>query len=160
MFNGRKVRYLVVGGHAVMKYTEPRYTKDLDVWIDASPANASAVYEALIEFGAPLSGITPRDFATPGLIYQMGRPPARVDVLTSIEGVRFAEAWPNRVAADFDGTAAHPLSRADLITNKRAVGRPQDLIDVDNMLESERLTPNARDSDAPKKKRGPKRRSK
>src|SRR4051794_29299973 len=95
LFNERDVRYLVVGGYAVMKYTEPRFTKDLDVWVEASVENARAVFAALREFGAPLSGIAPEDFAAEGCIYQMGRPPARVDVLTSIDGVRFADAWPN-----------------------------------------------------------------
>lgn len=75
-FNARKVRYLLVGGYAVMKYTEPRYTKDLDLWIDRRPRNARAVFEALREFGAPLVGLSPDDFAQPGVVYQMGRPPA------------------------------------------------------------------------------------
>src|SRR5439155_4083201 len=93
LLNEFEVRYLVVGGYAVMKYTEPRYTKDLDVWVEASPENARAVFAALRKFGAPLANITAVDFAKEGCIYQMGRPPARVDVLTSIEGVRFADAW-------------------------------------------------------------------
>ena len=102
---------MVVGGHAVMKYTEPRYTKDLDVWVDADPENARAVFDSLREFGAPLTNVSASDFAREGSIYQMGRPPARVDVLTSIEGVPFADAWRNRVATDFDGTPAHLISR-------------------------------------------------
>jgi hypothetical protein len=138
IFNEHDVRYLVVGGYAVMKYTEPRYTKDLDVWVEASPENARAVFAALREFGAPLANIAAEDFAQEGCIYQMGRPPARVDVLTSIEGVRFADSWPNRVTSDFGGIPAHVISRQDLLTNKRAVGRPQDLVDVHGLLEAER----------------------
>jgi hypothetical protein len=77
LFNGAKVRYLVIGGHAVMKYTEPRYTKDLDLWIEATPKNARAVFRALRDFGAPLANLTEGDFAREGTFYQMGRPPAR-----------------------------------------------------------------------------------
>jgi hypothetical protein len=139
IFNEHKVRYLVVGGYAVIKYTEPRYTKELDVWVDASLKNARGVFAALREFGAPLTNITTADFAKEGSIYQIGRPPARVDVLTSIEGVRFADAWPNRMASDFDGTPAPVISRQDLLTNKRTVGRPQDLVDVSNLLEAENV---------------------
>lgn len=135
LFNARSVRYLIVGGYAVMKYTEPRYTKDLDIWIECSSVNALAVFEALREFGAPLRDIRHEDFAVEGVIYQMGRPPVRVDVLTSLEGVRFDEAWSSRVVSDLGGVAAQIISREDLITNKRAVGRPQDLLDV-ALLES------------------------
>jgi hypothetical protein len=116
VFNEHKVRYLVVGGYAVIKYTEPRYTKDPDVWVEASPKHARAVFAALREFEAPLTNITPADFAKEGSIYQMGRPPARVDVLTSIKGVQFDEAWPNRVASNFDGIPAPVNSRHDLLT--------------------------------------------
>lgn len=133
-FNDAKVRYMVVGGYAVIKYTEPRYTKDLDLWIEASPKNARAVFKALKDFGAPLENLTEADFSTEGSFYQMGRPPARVDILMSIEGVRFAAAWRNRVPSDFDGVPAPVIARNDLIANKRAVGRPQDLMDVTNLL--------------------------
>jgi hypothetical protein len=128
-----------VGGYAIMKYTEPRYTKDLDVWVEASQENARAVFAALREFGAPLSGLSASDFAREGSIYQMGRPPARVDVLTSIDGVRFADAWPRRVVSDFDGMTVQVMSRQDLLVNKRAVGRHQDLADVERLLEAERI---------------------
>jgi hypothetical protein len=122
-----------------MKYTEPRYTKDLDLWIEARPRNARAVFQALKEFGAPLANLTEADFSREGHFYQMGRPPARVDIVMSIEAVRFAEAWRARVTTDFDGVPAYVISLKHLIANKRAVGRPQDLIDVTNLLESERL---------------------
>jgi hypothetical protein len=136
-FNALEVRYLVVGGYAVMKYTEPRFTKDLDLWIEASPKNARAVFKALREFGAPMANLTEADFANEGSCYQMGRPPTRVDILMSIEGVRFADAWRNRVKTDVDGVSVHVISRNHLITNKRALGRPQDLIDVENLVKSE-----------------------
>jgi hypothetical protein len=157
IFNEHEVRYLVVGGYAVIKYTEPRYTKHLDVWVEATPKNAQAVVAALREFGAPLSNITAADFAREGAIYQMGRPPARVDVLTSIRGVRFADAWPRRVATDFGGVPAQVLSRQDLLANKRALGRPQDLVDVSNLLEAERALEEP-EGEAGKPKRGRSRR--
>jgi hypothetical protein len=97
LFNDYKVRYLVVGGHAVMKYTEPRYTKDPDIWIEASAKNARAVFRALREFGAPLANLTEGDFADEGTFYQIGRPPARIDILMSVAGLRFAGAWRRRV---------------------------------------------------------------
>ena len=136
LFNEHEVRYLVVGAYAVMKHTEPRFTKDLDVWTEATPENARAVFEALREFGAPLSGITAEDFALEGLVYQMGQPPLRIDVLTSIDSVKFADAWPERVDSDFGGVPAPILSRRHLIANKRAVGRPQDLVDLGHLLDS------------------------
>lgn len=138
LLNARSVRYLVVGGYAVMKYTEPRYTKDLDLWIEAEPANAAAVFAALREFGAPLANLSPDDFAAEGLIYQMGRPPARVDVLTALAGLRFVDAWTGRGIADFDGVPAFLISRRDLLTNKMAVGRLQDQLDVQNLLNAEK----------------------
>jgi hypothetical protein len=153
ILNAHNVRYLVVGGYAVMKYTEPRYTKDLDVWVDASPENARAVFESLRQFGAPLTNLSASDFAHEGCIYQMGRPPARVDVLTSIEGVRFADAWRNRVATDFDGAPTHLISRHDLLVNKRALGRPQDLLDANNLVESQRALETPQREPKPKKGR-------
>jgi len=136
-----------------MKHTEPRYTKDLDIWIEATPKNARAVFRALGRFGAPRANLTEADFAKEGFFYQMGRPPSRVDILMSIEGVRFTDAWPNRVNSDFDGVPGHVISRTDLITNKRAVARPQDLADVDSLVESERIAKKLRrESDAKHKK--------
>jgi hypothetical protein len=139
ILNDYKVHYLVIGGYAVMAYTEPRYTKDLDIWIEASPNNARAVFRALERFGAPLVNLTEADFTAEGFFYQMGRPPSRIDVLMSIEGVRFADAWPNRVNIDFDGVIGHVISRKHLIANKRAVGRPQDLADLESLAETQRI---------------------
>lgn len=150
ILNAHRVRYLVVGGYAVMKYTEPRYTKDLDIWVDTTSGNARAVFEALREFGAPLTNLSAADFAQKGSVYQMGRPPARVDVLTSIEGVRFTDAWRNRVATDFGGVPAHLISCQHLLTNKRALGRPQDLLDVDSLTQAVRATEELRPEPEPK----------
>lgn len=137
IFSDKAVNYLVVGGHAVMLYTEPRYTKDLDIWIEATPDNADRVFRALAEFGAPLSGLSPADFARQGFVYQIGLPPARVDILMSLDGLTFAEAWPNRVQAPLGNQPAWFIGRADLARNKRASGRHIDLHDAESLESSE-----------------------
>ncbi len=132
IFNAHEVRYLVVGAFAVMKYSEPRYTKDLDVWVEASDANARRVYAALAEFGAPLSEVSVADFASEGF-FQMGQPPVRIDIMMSVDGVVFADAWPNRQSGDFDGIPAVFIGRDDLLIAKAAAARPQDIIDIQSM---------------------------
>ncbi|MBV6395298.1 MAG: hypothetical protein HFACDABA_00873 [Anaerolineales bacterium] len=131
IFNDRNVRYLVIGGYAVVQYAEPRFTKDLDVLISTDTKNADAVYHALKEFGAPLAGLTPKDFSEEGFFFQMGVPPVRVDVLMGIPGIKFDECWDRRMEVDFDGLNVIFISKQDLILSKRAAGRPQDLIDAD-----------------------------
>ena len=137
LFNAGRVRYLVIGGFAVIQYAEPRFTADLDLWVGTDPGNAGAVYGALREFGAPLSGLTAGDFAEEGYFYQIGVPPVRVDVLMGIPGIGFEEAWARRVEIDFDGLPVPFISREDLITAKRASGRPQDMIDVQSLLRTD-----------------------
>jgi len=132
-FNARKVRYLIVGGYAVSLYVQPRSTQDLDVWVASDPTNAEAVYAALHEFGAPLQGLTAADFTQKGKFFRMGRVPFAVDILSEISGLDFEPAWANRVQAVVDeqtGMQAFFISPADLITNKLASGRPQDLADA------------------------------
>jgi hypothetical protein len=131
LFNDHSVRYLVIGGYAFIQYAEPRYTKDLDLWISTDSDNAQAVYRALKEFGAPLVGLSEGDFAEEGFFYQMGVPPVRVDILMGIPGLTFENAWERRVEVDFDGLSVFFVSKSDLLTAKRASGRPQDLLDVD-----------------------------
>jgi hypothetical protein len=125
-----KVRYLVVGGYAVMRYTEPRFTKDLDIWISTDKENSTAVYAALKEFGAPLKDLTAADFAKEGYFYQMGNPPFRLDVMMSIPGVTFEAAWKKREKVHMEGFIIPFISRVDLIKSKEASGRDQDLIDA------------------------------
>ena len=129
-FNEHGVKYLIVGAYAVMKYTEPRYTKDLDIWIEASDENARRVYSSLREFGAPMGDLTEEDFAGEGF-FQMGRPPVRIDILMSLDGVNFSDAWPQRKEGDFDGIPANFIGVDDLIANKSVTARPQDLIDLE-----------------------------
>lgn len=131
LFNDNNVKYLVIGGYAFIQYAEPRYTKELDLWISTDTANARAVFRALRDFGAPLAGMTEQDFAEEGYFYQMGVPPVRVDILMGIPGLEFETAWANRVEVDFEGLTVSFISKEDLITAKRASGRPQDLNDAD-----------------------------
>jgi hypothetical protein len=125
--------FLIVGAHAVMFYTAPRYTKDLDIWIHSTPENAERVYRALRSFGAPLSDLTAADLATAGTIFQIGVAPNRIDILTSLDAVSFEEAWQRRSASTYGGVPIAILSVQDLLTNKRAVGRKQDLLDVERL---------------------------
>lgn len=123
-------RYLVVGAHAVAYYAEPRYTKDLDIWVDASPANAPRVLAALRAFGAPLAEVTEADFHQPGVVLQIGVAPNRIDITTHLDGVAFDTAWTNRQSATFGDLPIWMIGRAELIRNKTAVARPQDLLDL------------------------------
>ena len=100
IFNAREVKYLVIGGYAVVQYAEPRFTKDLDILISTEPVNAQAVYAALREFGAPLTGLTPKDFSEEGFFFQIGVSPVRVDVLMGIPGIHFDECWNRRMEVD------------------------------------------------------------
>jgi hypothetical protein len=120
------VRYLIVGGYAVMIHTEPRYTKDRDLWVDRSGANAQELFKALAQFGAPLKGLQPADFTEPDVFYQIGMEPVRVDVMTSVTGLEFESAWERRVVVDFDGEPAGVLSRDDSLLSKKAARRPRD----------------------------------
>jgi hypothetical protein len=129
-FGAHDVRFLVVGAYAVTFHSRPRFTKDLDVWIDPEPRNAERAWRALAAFGAPLSGVKPEDFTRPEAVYQIGIAPNRIDVLTSITAVDFAMAWSRRVPSEYGGAPIHVLGREDLIANKRAVGRPRDLEDA------------------------------
>lgn len=131
IFNDHNVRYMVIGGYAVVQYAEPRFTKDLDLLIGTDTANAEAVYSALRAFGAPLSGLTSKDFTEDGFFFQMGVPPVRVDILMGIPGIQFEECWNRRLEVNFDELKVAFISKQDLIASKRAAGRPQDLIDAD-----------------------------
>jgi hypothetical protein len=125
------VEFLIVGAHALAAHGIPRATGDLDVWIRPTPANAERTYAALAKFGAPLTDLTVEDLTRERTVFQIGVPPARIDILTSITGVTFEEAWPHRLVARVAQDLEAPvLGREDLLRNKRAVGRPKDLADA------------------------------
>jgi hypothetical protein len=125
--------FLIVGGHALSAHGYVRATMDFDIWIRPTPENAPRVYQAVVRFGAPLHGLTVEDLATPGLIYQIGVKPERIDILTALSGVDFQKAWERRIQAVVDGSDYNVIGREDLIANKRASGRPIDLLDADTL---------------------------
>ena len=129
-FNARRVRAIVVGGHALAFHGHPRFTKDLDIFVDSSPENARVLLEALSDFGFGSVGLTVNDFTTPGRIVQLGVAPNRIDLMTAIDGVSFDEAWAGRVEGRFGGQSVSYLGRAEFLRNKRAAGRPQDVADI------------------------------
>jgi predicted nucleotidyltransferase len=134
-FIDQGVEFLVVGGYAMAAHRLPRATKDLDLWIRPAADNAARVLRALDAFGAPRHGLTAADLEAAGTIYQVGVPPNRVDVITTVEGIDFAGAWEDRLEVEIDGIRIPVIGRRDLIANKRTVRRPQDLVDAD-LLES------------------------
>jgi hypothetical protein len=134
ILNDEQVKYLVVGGYAVSLHAQPRATKDLDILIKCNRENAAALFRALAEFGAPLEGLKPDDFAEVGSFFRMGTPPVMVDILPEISGVDFDHAWRRRVMETIDaetGLKAAFISADDLIAAKMAAGRAQDLADVE-----------------------------
>jgi hypothetical protein len=134
-FNAEGVEYLIVGGHAVNMYGVPRLTKDLDVFIRSSDANAERVFRALVRFGAPMQGILPADFCSDSLdVFQIGVEPSRVDILQRISGVDFNAAWERRVDFELEeGVIAPFISLEDLLANKLETARLQDLADAEHL---------------------------
>ncbi|MCM8799195.1 MAG: hypothetical protein NC900_00490 [Candidatus Omnitrophica bacterium] len=126
-----KVKYLIVGAYAVIYYTEPRYTKDLDIWIRPDLKNAQRVYEALKEFGAPLKGITIKDFTNKNLFYQLGVVPIRVDIMMGIKGLDFDLAWRNKKTTNFEGIKVNIIGINELISSKLKLKRPLDQADIE-----------------------------
>ena len=132
-FAAAEVRFLVVGAYALAVHGRPRATGDLDVWVEATPQNASRVMTALAAFGAPMEPIGERDFAKPGIVYQLGVVPARIDILTELTGLSFEEAWADRTTSRFDQLDVDVIGLRAFIKNKRATGRPKDLADIDTL---------------------------
>jgi len=132
-FIGADVRFLVVGAYALAHHGRPRATGDLDVWVEPTPANAPRVVRALATFGAPMTGITESDFATPGVVFQIGVPPGRIDILTELTGLAFDEAWPGREPGRFGDLTVDFIGRDAFIRNKRATGRAKDLGDIEGL---------------------------
>ncbi len=133
-FHAHGVKYLIVGGYAVIFHAQPRFTADLDLFIKADPVNAQATYAALAEFGAALHDVHPEDFTDRSSFFRFGREPLGFDILPDIPGVDFDAAWARRVETVVDpasGLKANFISADDLITSKLAAGRPQDVADAD-----------------------------
>ena len=133
-FIDAKVRFLIVGAYALAVHGRPRATGDLDVWVDPTPDNAGNIMRALDAFGAPVAQVKADDFSRPGIVFQMGLPPFRIDVLTELSGLTFAEAWPDRTQAPFGPLTVDVIGREAFIKNKRATGRARDLGDIEALL--------------------------
>jgi hypothetical protein len=131
------VEFLVVGGYAVIAHGYPRATGDIDIWVRPTAENARRVMSALRSFGAPLADLTEQDLVTPGLIFQIGVVPSRIDIITEIDGVTFGDAWATRMTAVVEGRDVPVLGREALLRNKKASGRTKDLLDARWLEESD-----------------------
>jgi hypothetical protein len=130
LLNCTRVKYLIVGGHAVAFHGRPRFTADFDFFVERTPDNASRLAQVVGAFGFSALGLKSEDFLQPDVVVQLGRPPNRIDLLTSIDGVEFSNAWRRKVEGSIDGIPVPFISKEDLLANKRATGRPQDLADA------------------------------
>lgn len=131
--NAQGAEYLVVGAHALAVHGHVRATKDLDIWVRPGKENAPRVMRALADFGAPLADLSEEDLTLPGLVFQIGIPPLRIDLITAIDGVDFESAWLDRLVVRLAETPVAVLSKHHLIANKKAAGRLQDLADVERL---------------------------
>ena len=132
VLSDHNVKFMLVGGYAFSAYGHPRGTLDIDFFIEATQENADALYRALTEFGAPLKtiGVSASDFTKESFIYQIGVQPRRIDIINKITGVAFREAYRRSVEVELDGIKLRVISLEDLLANKKAAGRPKDLVDV------------------------------
>jgi hypothetical protein len=128
--NDERAEYLIVGAYAFAFHGRPRATSDVDIFVGSDPRNGEKVWRALVAFGAPLAELRPADLASSGIFYIMGRPPNQIDIITSIDGVTFKQAWATRVASTYADVPVWYIGKAELIANKKAAARPQDLADV------------------------------
>lgn len=133
LLNKNDPKYLVVGGYAYAIHAEPRFTKDLEIFIKNSPQNAKKMIRVLDEFGFGSLDISHRDFLEPGQVIQLGNPPIRIDLLTSISGVTFEEAWENKVLGKYGNQEVYFIGKQELRKNKKATGRKSDIEDLDGL---------------------------
>ena len=131
--NDNGVRYLVVGGYAVALHGYPRYTKDMDIWVEMTSENASRIVKALNQFGFGSLDLKVSDFTIPDQIVQLGYPPRRIDILTTLPGVEFSECYPSHTKVDIEGVSVNFIDLENLKKNKKATGRYQDLADLENL---------------------------
>ena len=134
--NDGRAEFLLIGAYALAAHGYPRATGDMDLWVRPEPENATRVYEALAKFGAPLHELSADDLSKPDVVFQIGVAPCRIDILTTISGVEFTDAWKRRMTLEIEGVVVNVIGRQDLIANKRACGRPKDIADI-NELESD-----------------------
>ena len=133
LLNRHNVKYLIVGGFAFSYYAEPRYTKDIDIFINASPENAKLLMNVMKDFGFGAIGLSEDDFLKQGQIIQLGNEPVRIDIINSISVIDFESAWENRTVGKYGDIPANFISKPDLIKNKKATGRKQDIADIEKL---------------------------
>jgi hypothetical protein len=133
LLNANDVKYMVVGGYAVALHGHPRYTKDLDVWIELSPGNADRILKALDKFGLGSLNLKPDDFLEENQIIQLGYPPNRIDLLTTLKDIKFEDCYKTKVKVAIGDVEINFIDIENLKKNKRATGRPQDLADAENL---------------------------
>lgn len=133
LLNTYQIEYMVSGGFAVALYGYPRYTGDIDIWVNPTPQNATILMRALLEFGYTEEQVTIEDLTTPDVVTQLGYPPNRIDIATGLAGVEFAECWKNKVSIPYEDVMANFISLEDLKKNKKASARQQDLLDLQNL---------------------------
>ncbi len=137
LLNANEVKYLVIGGYALAAHGCPRYTKDIDIWIERESENASKIVEVLNQFGFASLSISVDDLITPEYVVQLGYPPSRIDLITDADGVKFSECYPNKVQISIDEVLVNFIDKQNLIKNKRASGRTQDKADIEALEELE-----------------------
>lgn len=133
LLNSHQVKYLLVGGYSVAIHGHPRFTSDMDIWVSSDAENSINLTAAVREFGYDLPEVEPGIFQKDNCIVRFGNPPYRIELMTYISGVTFNECYQNRLLVNFDGLKVSTISRDDLITNKRAAGRSQDLADLEQL---------------------------
>lgn len=138
ILNEFDVKYLLVCGYAVMYFTEPRFTKDIDLWVEPTKANALKVWDALAKFGAPLEQVQPVDFYNKELVYQIGIAPNRIDIMMHVPGLEFQSVWSKRVVSNYIDATLNILNIDELIIAKQTSGREQDLWDLKNLQKAKR----------------------
>jgi Nucleotidyltransferase of unknown function (DUF6036) len=130
LLGAKRARYLIIGGYAYSYYAEPRYTKDIDILVEATEENGTKIVAAIAEFWGMKPNIEPADFLRRDMIVQLEFAPVRIDIITSGAGIEFCSAWKNRTRAKYGNIQVNFISLEDLIKNKRAVGRDRDLLDA------------------------------
>ena len=136
LFNAHKVEYIIVGGYAVAFYGAPRFTGDIDILVGPDGDNAKRILAALDEFGFASLDLSETDFTSPDNVIQLGVPPIRIDIMTSLTAVTWEKAKAGKVSGDYCNTTVHFISREDLIANKKALGRKKDQADLEALEES------------------------
>ncbi len=133
VLNELGVEYLVIGGYAVIHYAQPRYTKDIDIWLKPSAENSERILKAFYEFGLPILEATKDDFASEGLQFNIGVPPCQIDFLTTVPGLEFDDCWEYKNTCEDYGVIINYIAKKDLIIAKKSAGRPQDIADLDEL---------------------------